>query len=320
MLCIQCQSEACNHYRMNQNGELFCNDDCYDIYMSENDHAPDDHNHPYIDEYEAIRTNYIDWLDHWEKDLENAFIDDVYNKSGNGVLLTADEMNDKIDEVFESFFDYYQTEGDDGVFAKEIYGYLLKFENLQRKILDWRPDEREIYYHFSLWFKSGAFNKDIYDTEQFYTLLVQMEENDLFKELKEHQHPYDTLAFVYENQEDVDQIQYTLAQKFGNKIEDMGSSEAHLCDGGCGDYEDICDVNMNDLNGWFFCCSCSEKYLPGFFTKDDLLKEIQFMDADDNFVEHSKFDSWHYYIRKIKRSCRYHDFEFPDWIDLNYEW
>ena len=128
MNCIQCQREVDETYRVNEDGEYFCSDDCYEAVPN------DDDDHPYIDAYEDVRSNYIDWLLHWESDLEK----------DPKPLELAVEMNGKIDEVFDAYWDFYRSQGDDGVFAHEIYMYLLKFEDLQKEILQWRPSNTNI--------------------------------------------------------------------------------------------------------------------------------------------------------------------------------
>ncbi|WP_423409059.1 hypothetical protein AABM38_02955 [Heyndrickxia sp. MSNUG] len=126
MHCKYCHSEVQAQYRVNQRGDFFCNDDCYDEYIDPTEQPPDDFSHPYIDDYELMRSNYLDWLEHWESDL-------VHYK-GAKLALKKTEMLETMDEVFEEYWDYYISEGDDGVFAKEIYFYLLKFEDLKKKI------------------------------------------------------------------------------------------------------------------------------------------------------------------------------------------
>lgn len=126
MNCKYCHSQVKEHYRVNQRGDYFCNDDCYDEYIEHTEQPPDDFSHPYIDDYELMRSNYLDWLEHWKSDLAHY--------RGAKVALKKAKMLETIDEVFEEYWDYYISEGDDGVFAKEIYLYLLKFEDLKKKI------------------------------------------------------------------------------------------------------------------------------------------------------------------------------------------
>lgn len=68
-ICKHCLQEVDERYRRNQVGDVFCDDDCYDNYYEINDIECDDYSHPYIDDYEGIRSNYLDWLENWENDL-----------------------------------------------------------------------------------------------------------------------------------------------------------------------------------------------------------------------------------------------------------
>ncbi len=137
-ICKHCLQEVDERYRRNQFGDVFCDDDCYDNYYEINDIECDDCSHPYIDDYEGIRSNYLDWLENWENDL---------NKLSHHENLQYEvfKMLDTIDEVYDAYWDYYKTEGDDGVFAREIYLYLLKFEELQKEIVQWRPEQHLRY-------------------------------------------------------------------------------------------------------------------------------------------------------------------------------
>lgn len=214
MNCNYCGSLAGARYRVNSKGQAFCDDDCYDEYIEENEDAPNDFDHPYIDDYESIRSNYLDWLDNWETDLEK--------EQKNKGLFKVDEILDLIDEVYEDYWDYYQNEGDDGVFAREIYQYLLKFQQLQRDIL----------------------------------------------------------------------IR-------GSKI--------------------IAENRSVKQDDWIFCDNCEHLFYPGLFSKEKLQTEINFFNKWKNLKTFSKEKRWPYYLRKIKRSCRFHLIDYPEWINLNYD-
>jgi hypothetical protein len=71
--------------------------------------------------------------ENWENDLNKlSHHENLHHELG--------KMLDTIDEVYDAYWDYYKTEGDDGVFARENYLYLLKFEELQKEIVQWRPE------------------------------------------------------------------------------------------------------------------------------------------------------------------------------------
>ena len=70
----------------------------------------------------------------------------------------------------------------------------------------------------------------------------------------------------------------------------------------------------------FFCDSCERFYYPGYFSKEELQEERELEEIDERIElqEPLRKSNWHFYIRKIKRSCRYHEIDYPDWIHLDY--
>ena len=311
MNCINCSIEVGVAYRVNQLGDYFCSDNCYDQYTNENSNAPDDNNHPYIDKYEYIRSTYIDWLHNWKEELQTSYPDNPLYKS--------DEMNDKIDEILYYFNDFYITKGDDGIFAHEIYLYYLKLEKIQKEILNWRP-ERERYFYLSIDSLLQNAEINIPNWLEFAKYLYEIKAVNLFFLLKDNVHPYDELSFFFESESHLGEVLQEIEMIFGKDLmEDLYVDEAYICEGECHDYEVIDDVDMDAQNGWFFCYSCGDQYYPGYFTKEELLKEINQNNDGDIQLKYSKTSFWHFYIRKIKRSCRYHDIDFPDWIDYEYD-
>jgi hypothetical protein len=311
MTCINCNIDVNETYRVNQLGELFCSDNCYEEYTTENLSASIDHNHPYIDIYENIRSTYINWLQNWEEDLQSSYPDNP--------LLKADDINDKIDEILYKHNDFYNTEGNDGIFAHEIYSYLLKLEKLQRDILNWRP-ERETYYYLSIASLSENAEINITNWFEFSKYLYEIKAVNLFILLKDNVHPYDELAFYFESESHLDEVLQEIEVVFGkDSKEDIYFDEAYICEGECHDYEVISDISIETQNGWCFCYSCEEQFYPGFFSKEELLQEINQNNEADIQLKYSKTTYWHFYIRKVKRSCRYLDIGFPDWIDFEYE-
>jgi len=296
-ICLHCNKQITERYRVNEKGDLFCDDECYEGYYKEEIECTDQY-HPYINDYEAIRRNYNDWLNNWEVDLI---------ERGKNFQRSVDILVDIIDEEIEPYQDYYVKQGDDGVFSQEIYQYCLKFEELQRKILEWRP-ERDVYYYFSFEVDHPLLEKKYMLGEDFIAFLMGIQEFELYDMLKDHAHPYDEKAFYFDTEEEAENVRRKLKEKFGEDIEDsIYIDKAYLCDGECYDIEVIDNINMGDLDGWFFCDSCQD-YYPGFFTKEELLEEVQLY--EDHPIKNE------YYKRKIKRSCRYHDVELPGWVYL----
>lgn len=71
--CRFCTKPVGEEYRINLYGEYFCDDDCYKEYygqeIEEIVQLEADRDHPYIDDYLAIRADYIYWLT-WEDRLK----------------------------------------------------------------------------------------------------------------------------------------------------------------------------------------------------------------------------------------------------------
>ena len=98
--------------------------------------------HLNIDDYEAIRRIYTDWLSSWQVTFQQAY------PEGN-TQTVSDELLDQLDADL-SQFDNYLSEGDDGVFAQEIYRYYCLLQQIRKKILQWRPERTKYYlcFHF----------------------------------------------------------------------------------------------------------------------------------------------------------------------------
>ena len=109
---------------MNECGDVFCHDDRYNPYYES--HECHDKIHPYIDDYELIRSNYLDWLENWEIDIN-------VDPECCNLQHHADDILDKIDEVYEAYGDYLYTEGDDGVFAREDLFILTKISGFAKR-------------------------------------------------------------------------------------------------------------------------------------------------------------------------------------------
>ncbi len=129
--CKICRKKPRIERRVNSKGILFCSDDCYEEY----DDLPDDMYHPYIDDYEAVRFEYIEWMKGYEDDLYKYWLYGFPRKKN---------LIERIDDLIDEFYDYYRLEGADGIFSEEIYKYLLAFGELKGVIADWEVDEREL--------------------------------------------------------------------------------------------------------------------------------------------------------------------------------
>ncbi|WP_338452577.1 hypothetical protein R4Z09_12280 [Niallia oryzisoli] len=299
--CLYCHKEIGEWYRVNEQGDVFCHDDCYDNNYHTSNVEYTDWKHPYIDDYEAIRSTYLDWPENWENDLD-------VDPEINNLQYLLDTMIDKIDEVYAAYWDYYRAEGDDGVFAWEIYSYLLKFEKLQEKMLHWRPENREVFFYLSVEICDDDMKEEIKDSYDFLTYLNLKDHPEIFDLLKDHVHPYDIIAYYFETEEELVEVVKKLEETFRKEME-IYYDKAYQCEGECADIEVIDNVTLIDTDGWFFCCSCESQFYPGFYSKEELEKEIQ--ECNKILESRDRLGYSTFYLRKIQRSCRYHHREYP---------
>ncbi|WML54978.1 hypothetical protein RCG17_10440 [Neobacillus sp. PS3-12] len=123
--CKVCRKKPKLERRVNCEGIVFCSDECYENY----EHSLYDDSHPYIDDYDAVRFEYMEWMRSYEADLYK------YGPS------KKEDLVEGIESVIEEFSDYIRLEGSDGVFSKEIYHYLLALEELIDIINNWEPSK-----------------------------------------------------------------------------------------------------------------------------------------------------------------------------------
>jgi hypothetical protein len=93
----------------------------------------------------------------------------------------------------------------------------------------------------------------------------------------------------------------------------------YLCDGDCSQTKFITESQAVNQAGWFFFEDCVQRLFPGYFSKEELVIEIDFNNVWKHIKNQKKLTSWPNYLRKIKRSCRHHGTDYPDWIQLNYD-
>ncbi|MFD1039337.1 hypothetical protein ACFQ3N_13175 [Virgibacillus byunsanensis] len=129
--CKVCKKKPRIRRRVNNEGILFCSDDCYEEFED----SPNDMGHPYIDDYEAIRYEYIQWIKN--------YVDNLYKYWLYGAPRKED-LTERIDDLLGEYIDFYGLEGQDGVFSVEIYNYLIDFEQLQEEIQNFEVDGKEL--------------------------------------------------------------------------------------------------------------------------------------------------------------------------------
>lgn len=129
--CKVCRKKPRLERRVNEEGIVFCSDDCYEEF----EQSDNDYSHPYIDDYEAVRYEYMEWMKSYEDELYCSYL--TGNPSRNDLL-------EGIESVLAEFDDYYRLGGSDGVFSNEIYHFLISLEELYELIEKWSPDKKEL--------------------------------------------------------------------------------------------------------------------------------------------------------------------------------
>ncbi|GLI84665.1 hypothetical protein ANABIO32_23760 [Rossellomorea marisflavi] len=102
--CIECKKKIGLYLRVNNEGIPFCSDECYEGV----DNSPDDRDHPYIDDYDAIRWEYIACTNQYDSEAGEEEIE---------------ALQERIESALDEFWEYTALEGGDGVFSREIYRY-----------------------------------------------------------------------------------------------------------------------------------------------------------------------------------------------------
>ncbi|MBM7706412.1 hypothetical protein JOD03_001315 [Chryseomicrobium aureum] len=128
--CKVCRKKPTIERRVNSEGVLFCSTDCYEEW----EHPADDCDHPYVNDYEMIRLDYIKWAKNYIVRLYEGFI---YGYPSPRYLL------EELDEVVEAYYQYRLLEGRDGIYSEEIHTYLLKFGELRAAIQSWKVEDHQ---------------------------------------------------------------------------------------------------------------------------------------------------------------------------------
>lgn len=142
-MCKVCRKKPRFERKLNSDGVVFCSQNCYENWK----HPADDYNHPYVDAYEGIRLDYIRWLTKYEEKL----MEGLYY----GYPKKADLL-EQLDEVLETYVDFEQLEGRDGVYSVEIYRYIQELDQLKGTIECWQVDDRK----YTKWHKRMTEEKE----------------------------------------------------------------------------------------------------------------------------------------------------------------
>lgn len=319
--CIKCEKQVKFDYIMDEFGYTFCNENCLQKYMDKNPTKYQLPLHPYISEYEHVRSEYIYFMNNWMDRLVLA--DDT--------LWEMDRLITAIDALLSEYFSFYISDGDDGVFHREIMTYLKKLRKLQADIVNWRPKKRKKLYQVELLFtEEGNYQQPRegkYDyPERDYIICYNHLETYIDNILKEKfsmltatmyygKVEFDSFTlmensihFVYEDKEDAKELVEACKNFFNEKDVEIILNPAYLCDCGCDVYRT--EDYMVIIDDWFFDYSCEERNLPKTYSKTELEKIVS-SDIDDlpMPIYNEPF------VMKVRRACIYHDISYPPWAD-----
>lgn len=279
--CLNCDQETQYNYLINQVGDLFCSEECYEKFA--NEHIVPNDDHPYFDDYRLARGQYLDWMN-WESELN----------SSNCSSWDVNVMIEQLDGIIASFHDYIYTEGDDGPYAWEIYQYSCKLRGFQLQIIDWYPKHREVFYYIY-----------IDDLEKLTKSLL--EKDVPAEELWEKQHNYRENYFIF-----IDEVHrnswLTIIKDDGYDIDnDISEGYLYYCEGQCTDIIDEDEIDIG--KHWITCYDCDDMTI---MTHEELKKELVAS------YEHLKFFDtwWKPYKLKVKKSCLKYGEEYPSWVNL----
>jgi hypothetical protein len=304
-LCRHCLKELDEKYIINPNGELYCGEECLDYLSDINDISYDPH--PYEDQYMGIRRDYIDLLENWELTLSSV----------------ENNLKCKIDEIIDDYYEFFQSEGDDGIYAQEIYQYIWKLKDLQQKILAWRPN-RKTYYWLStdLGLNAKYGSTDTPHDEMMYdkitvALYLDGYGEDLQDIIKNHAHPIHWgCNLVFNNNEDATEVYEVFKPYFERYDQEIRIIESHRCEAiYCEDIADKSDESLY-LNGFFYCNTHTDCGEHGIYSEEELTQEFNYYVENEGRrqVVMEGIDDWCYpFKEKMKRSYRSHSVDIPTW-------
>ncbi|MDF2923632.1 MAG: hypothetical protein K0R57_2546 [Paenibacillaceae bacterium] len=307
-LYSQCAQPVDARYVVNQRGQYFCSEECHQIYYKQ---QPDkfkeaDDDHPYYFDYLSIRQVFLHWFD-WKSILQEMSQASPYPNAY--AQWNADDCIDELDCIICEYKDYIQTEGDDGIFSREIYNYTLKLQQIQQQILLWRP-ERQIYHGLYCYEdKPGLAEKLLEEAAAAKGPMV-------VQNLVHHSHPFHTnFDYVFETDQEQNEMLTLLLPYFERNQLDLTAYDAHLCDGGCNDYLDSSD-SLYWHHGWFYCETCLDLEDVGEMDLSRLQRLLAYYDHHDEDLHkliHDKQGDYDRYKKWIRRACRVHQIDIPAW-------
>lgn len=184
--CQHCLRDLKRYYRLDQYGNWYCSKSCHESYMDFARNIVLDEDHPYDWDYQDsldLRGTFERSFDRLKLDFAKRVMKYINNDTTTEILENlgaicekARDIRSEIDYSFLQFQGYFQSEGDDGVFAWEIYQNTKDMLSVDEQIAKWCLEQVT-----SIW--EGHFERimsTIYDQEQAY--------------VKRYSSPYDPLS------------------------------------------------------------------------------------------------------------------------------
>ena len=90
--CKVCRKKTGMERRVNNEGIVFCSDECYEEF----DDSLNDNDHPYIDDYEALRFEYIHLMQYYEGNLYESCFERTLKSKKVELLELIDSLMSRV--------------------------------------------------------------------------------------------------------------------------------------------------------------------------------------------------------------------------------
>lgn len=203
------------------NGERFCNDDCYEEYDMENEEAEEDACHPYMSDYEDIRSEYIRFLE-WEK----YGLDFHINENKLHQLM---DFIDTISSVQYDYLTYYLAEGDGWNFCLGNLPVLPKMEEIKERVRKWKPYRD---YEYPMTFKLDSDEAFMENWWRLSEYLRAQGWKKLYKLLRDRVYSEEDMVFRFYDKDQLDEAIHQIRKKFKDYDIQYHVDIIDYCDGG----------------------------------------------------------------------------------------
>lgn len=314
MDCVYCQEKVGKYYRVDEQYHYFCDDECYENFFQEGDCFSNDHLHPYIDDYENIRSEFIYYDSEWKDRLTFAkrYLDEVHT------------MIDDMDAFISDYYEFYYSDGDDGIFHYEMKRLLEEIAHLQKEIIQWRPN-KVVSYTVYLKMNERADVKDIVFYRDMLAYLKKFDSQcgkDKNKDFSLLYNGYDEATafkrtnydmwFTYDTAEEAKEVIQICKVLFKKIIKSITMLESDKCHCGC---DSFLPFNWaENIDGWHYGEHCAFEFSPGEFSKEQLSEKVAL--SVDDVLEAYSYHELKWFVAKVKRSCIVNEVDYPDWILL----